>query len=405
MIGDIPMRRFESQIHDRKIITAILDQIQIVTVGINDGDYPYVVPLSFGYEATEEKLLVYVHCAREGHKVDLWKKNPKVSLTFCTLTNHPNDLYRGVMHDYRSVMANGIIRHIDRTQSKSGHGTAVQALLRHNGRRPNQFSVPHYMFMDMYVVECEWKHVTAKSEGPIEDISEVPFPTLEEIRKSTAPGFNHSKFFSIKHYLPVSTEGKGMDRELLEAESLHQEIRLLNAGESGKILFRFSWQADGEPAVDGDILTLLLNEEGKLMRRYDSAFYNQKKDRSQAVEFLGDDILNEYGREAVRVDVGKVPEYCHEIAFHMALYRAGELAQNLGMVNHAAAEIVREEDGAVLGRYALPIADPNAQAAVLMRICRAEDGSWMLLPSDGRSFEDWHATEIFAAYGLKRWKE
>lgn len=71
MIGDIPMRRFESQIHDRKIITAILDQIQIVTVGINDGDYPYVVPLSFGYEATEEKLLVYVHCAREGHKVDL----------------------------------------------------------------------------------------------------------------------------------------------------------------------------------------------------------------------------------------------------------------------------------------------------------------------------------------------
>ena len=68
MIGDIPMRRFESQIHDRKIITAILDQIQIVTVGINDGDYPYVVPLSFGYEATEEKLLVYVHCAREGHK-------------------------------------------------------------------------------------------------------------------------------------------------------------------------------------------------------------------------------------------------------------------------------------------------------------------------------------------------
>ena len=44
MIGDIPMRRFESQVWDREIIRAILDQIQIVHVGINDGTTPMWFP-------------------------------------------------------------------------------------------------------------------------------------------------------------------------------------------------------------------------------------------------------------------------------------------------------------------------------------------------------------------------
>lgn len=117
MVGDIPMRRFENQVHDREMIKAILDNILIVNLGINDGDYPYVVPLTFGYEITEEQLLIYLHCAREGHKVDLWRKNPKVSLTFSTHTNHPNNLYKGAMHDFRSIMANGRIRQVSRQKS------------------------------------------------------------------------------------------------------------------------------------------------------------------------------------------------------------------------------------------------------------------------------------------------
>lgn len=143
MIGDIPMRRYENQVHDRKILTAILDNIMVVHVGMYDDEYPYVVPMSFGYETTEEKLLVYLHCAREGHKVELWSKNPKVSLTFSMFTNHPNDKYRGSMHDFRSVMANGLIRKIDPHSPGGQHGNAVQHILRHNGRRSNQFSVSH----------------------------------------------------------------------------------------------------------------------------------------------------------------------------------------------------------------------------------------------------------------------
>ena len=208
MIGDIPMRRFESQVWDREIIRAILDQIQIVHVGINDGDYPYVVPMNFGYEMAEDRLLVYLHCAKEGHKVDLWTANPKVSLTFSMFTNHPNDLYRGAMHDFRSVMANGIIRRLVPHESGAQHGRAVQAILSHNGRRPNQFSVPHYMFMDVYVVECDWAHVTAKSEEPMDRAEEAAFPSLEEMRANTGRRPRRDLRPVWKRVLPLGEHGR-----------------------------------------------------------------------------------------------------------------------------------------------------------------------------------------------------
>ena len=95
MTGQVPMRKFEHQIRDRALIAAILDQIPVVHVGCNDGGWPYVVPLSFGYEAADGALRVYLHCAREGHKADLWGKDPRVSLTFSIFQNHPNHPYRG----------------------------------------------------------------------------------------------------------------------------------------------------------------------------------------------------------------------------------------------------------------------------------------------------------------------
>ena len=46
MIGSVPMRKFESQVHDRGMIAAMLEMIPIVHVGLHDGDWPYVVPMS-----------------------------------------------------------------------------------------------------------------------------------------------------------------------------------------------------------------------------------------------------------------------------------------------------------------------------------------------------------------------
>ena len=43
----------------------------------NDG-LPYVLPFNFGYK--EGRL--YIHCAPEGKKIEIWKNNPKVCVAF-----------------------------------------------------------------------------------------------------------------------------------------------------------------------------------------------------------------------------------------------------------------------------------------------------------------------------------
>ncbi len=65
------MRRSDRKITDFDEIVSVLRRCDTVRLGINGGDYPYVVPLSFGMEVLGGKVHIYVHGAKEGHKHDL----------------------------------------------------------------------------------------------------------------------------------------------------------------------------------------------------------------------------------------------------------------------------------------------------------------------------------------------
>jgi nitroimidazol reductase NimA-like FMN-containing flavoprotein (pyridoxamine 5'-phosphate oxidase superfamily) len=68
------MRRIDKEIADPGKIAAVLNQAQIIHLGLLDGDRPYIVPLNFGYAENT----IYFHCAREGKKIDLIKINNTV---------------------------------------------------------------------------------------------------------------------------------------------------------------------------------------------------------------------------------------------------------------------------------------------------------------------------------------
>lgn len=401
MIGDIPMRKFESQVHDRAMIAAILEMIPIVHVGVQDGDWPYVVPMSFGYEMEEDRLLVYLHCAREGHKVELWRSNPRVSLTFSCFQNRPNDPYRGSIHDYRSVMANGVIRRLERGRSGGLHGRGVQAILRHNGRRPNQFSVPHYLFMDVYVVECAWEHLTAKSEEPMAELSQVPFPTMEEIRSCTLPPYDYDHFFTRKAYQPAPESPAPSAPDGPVAEHLLNDIDLSIDDSSRELRVGFRWR---EP-LDCDMMALVLDREGKLPRRYDIAFYNQPADRSGGVRHLGDDILAGRGQEWLSIRPDRLPDGCGEVVLILSVHRGEERQQHLGML---ARPLLIVEDGSAGEGRACTLDTggwAGKRAAVAARLVRQAGDSWRLVGPDGGSWEDWRITACFADYHLSEWRE
>ena len=45
-----------------------------------DGEMPYIVPLSFGYDGKN----IYLHCAKDGRKIDILKRNPNLCFEFET---------------------------------------------------------------------------------------------------------------------------------------------------------------------------------------------------------------------------------------------------------------------------------------------------------------------------------
>ena len=80
------MRRKDREITDRQAIIDIIEKCQCCRIGFHDDDEVYIVPLNFGFEYDEERLVFYFHGAKEGRKIDLIAKNPCVG--FEMDTNH-----------------------------------------------------------------------------------------------------------------------------------------------------------------------------------------------------------------------------------------------------------------------------------------------------------------------------
>jgi len=67
------IRRKEKAIESKDEIIAIIKKAKYVTIAMSVDDEPYLVTLSHGYDA--ENYCLYFHCAHEGKKIDILKKN------------------------------------------------------------------------------------------------------------------------------------------------------------------------------------------------------------------------------------------------------------------------------------------------------------------------------------------
>ena len=72
------MRRKDREVTDLRAIRDILDRCKTCRVAMGDGEELYLVPLSYGYTLEDGTLTLYLHSAREGRKLDLWRRDPRV---------------------------------------------------------------------------------------------------------------------------------------------------------------------------------------------------------------------------------------------------------------------------------------------------------------------------------------
>ena len=75
------MRKSEREIADVHEKFAALLRCGYMTLAVEGEGAPYCVPLNFGAELAGDTLVLYFHCAKEGKKLDLLRKNPRVGFS------------------------------------------------------------------------------------------------------------------------------------------------------------------------------------------------------------------------------------------------------------------------------------------------------------------------------------
>ncbi|MCL2665268.1 MAG: pyridoxamine 5'-phosphate oxidase family protein [Defluviitaleaceae bacterium] len=171
------MYHADREIRDKKILTAMLDMCDVISIGFFDDEYPYVLPVNFGYQF-EDDLIFYTHHAVAGYKNGLVEKNPKVCVTCHRFLDRVYNDYDKSNHDYRSVMAFGIFSFIKR--ESEDYAKAWEALCRCNGRTvPEAVFKPGFKVL-MGKIVCKSENVIGKAQRSIKSVAEVPFRTAAE---------------------------------------------------------------------------------------------------------------------------------------------------------------------------------------------------------------------------------
>ena len=151
------MRRKDKAISDAAGIDAIIEKATVCRLGMVDGDTPYIIPLSFGYQ----DHALYFHGALRGRKMDLIKKNPNVCVEFdINVEALSDDEACDWSMRFQSVIAFGIAAFIDDLEEKR---QALSVIMAHYSDKV--FAFPEKMVKATAVVKVDIQRITGKQSG------------------------------------------------------------------------------------------------------------------------------------------------------------------------------------------------------------------------------------------------
>lgn len=73
------MRRKDRERAGNEFLEEVFSKAEEMSLALQDGDWPYCLTVNFA----KSGMSVYIHCATEGHKLDLIRINPRIAFTLC----------------------------------------------------------------------------------------------------------------------------------------------------------------------------------------------------------------------------------------------------------------------------------------------------------------------------------
>ncbi len=111
----------EREITDINEIEKVLRSARIARIALLDGEYPYIIPMCFGYDLTGGKLEIYFRCDEKGRKMELIRVSSRAAFEIDHLLSiEKADSVCGFSANYHSIMATGTIESITGIEKITG---------------------------------------------------------------------------------------------------------------------------------------------------------------------------------------------------------------------------------------------------------------------------------------------
>ena len=154
------MRRSDREITDKSDLVNILEKGDVCHIALCDGDSPYLVTLNYGFE-WQDNLKIYLHSAKEGRKIDIIKKNPKV----CFSVDIGHEMVAGETEckwgmKYKSIVGTGIFEIIENNADKI---TGLNTLMKHYTKK-TEFKYEEKMLQATTILRITVTEITGKEK-------------------------------------------------------------------------------------------------------------------------------------------------------------------------------------------------------------------------------------------------
>lgn len=152
------MTKRERQITDKDQILRILDTAKVLHLGLAVDNEPYVVPMNYGYTEENGKLVLYLHSAVRGRKLDMIRSNHRVFFELeCDRTPFEGEKPCQYGLAYSSVMGRGTASIVEDVSEKM---KAMSILMKTQTRK--DFSFDEKLVSIVAVIRIDVLEYTAK---------------------------------------------------------------------------------------------------------------------------------------------------------------------------------------------------------------------------------------------------
>ena len=152
------MTKREFQITDENQILSILDTAKVLRLGLAVDNEPYVVPMNYGYTMEDGHLVLYLHSAVRGKKLDMIRANSRVFFELdCDVTPFEGKVACQYGLTYSSIMGRGTARIVEDVEEKM---QAMSILMKTQTQK--EFTFNERLVSIVAVIRIDVEEYTAK---------------------------------------------------------------------------------------------------------------------------------------------------------------------------------------------------------------------------------------------------